>query len=156
MKIIVLSKEEARYFTSDVPWACISIATEDGSWPPIDENGRIGLLQVAFHDLVMPVDGCQLFDAEHAHRILDFVKVSWGRIQVLVVHCEAGASRSPAVAAALSRIYLGEDRDFFRPGVYDPNYLVYHTLLNVARLRDEFQEERNPRRKKKTGRRRGR
>lgn len=154
-RIAVCSKEEALYFTSDVPWACISIATEEGAWPPVDEKHRVGLLRLAFPDLAMPVEGCDLFDEEHAHRILDFVQDVWRRIELLMVHCEAGVSRSPAVAAAVARIHFGEDREFFRPGVYDPNRLVYQALLNVARTRGEYLERRNLRRRRKTGRRRG-
>jgi len=152
-RIVVLSKEEALYFVSDVPWACISIATDEHAWPPIDENNRVGLLQLAFPDLEVPVAGYGLFGDEHAHRILEFVQEVWHAVELLVVHCEAGASRSPAVATAISRIYLGEDREFFRPGVYDPNYLVYQTLLNVARMRGEYLDRRNPRRNRKSGRR---
>ena len=50
------------------------------------------------------------------------------RVEVLLIHCEAGMSRSPGVAAALSRIYYGDDGPW---GEYDfPNSLVYQRLVD--------------------------
>ena len=69
------------------------------------------------------------------HAILDFAQRYWPVVDLLLVHCEAGTSRSPAVAAALSRIYLGHDGEFLLPHLYQPNRLVLDTLLEVARQR---------------------
>jgi predicted protein tyrosine phosphatase len=145
-QITVCSREDALYFTAAAPWACISVASEPGAWPSIDATNRVGLLQLAFADLESPVADARLFNEADAERILDFVGEVRPRIERLMVHCEAGASRSPAIAAAISRVYFGEDREFFRFGVYDPNRLVYHTLIDVARARGQF-HGRTPRRR---------
>jgi predicted protein tyrosine phosphatase len=71
---------------------------------------------------------------------LDFVKQTWDGIEVLLVHCEEGNSRSPAVAAAISRIYLEDDRMYFLPHMYWPNRHVYNVLLDVARQRGELRQ----------------
>jgi predicted protein tyrosine phosphatase len=63
----------------------------------------------------------------------------WNRIAVLMVHCEEGNSRGPAVAAAISRIYLGDDRIYFLPYMYQPNQLVYRVLMDTARKRGDYQ-----------------
>jgi hypothetical protein len=47
-------------------------------------------------------------------------------------------SRSPAVAAAISQIYLGTDGHFFMPHLYQPNQLVYDVLLETAWERGEY------------------
>ncbi len=41
--IIVQSVVQAHYFTCQVPWACISIVTEEDSWPKISEVNRVGM-----------------------------------------------------------------------------------------------------------------
>jgi predicted protein tyrosine phosphatase len=51
-------------------------------------------------------------------------------IERIVVHCDAGASRSPAVGAALARVLNGDDAEFFA-GRYRPNMRVYRMMLNA-------------------------
>lgn len=45
-QIVVQSVIGAHYFQSTVPWACISIVTEEDTWPKISEANRVGLLQL--------------------------------------------------------------------------------------------------------------
>ncbi|MCO6455779.1 MAG: hypothetical protein J5I93_10830 [Pirellulaceae bacterium] len=151
VQIEVYSREGACLFRANQPWAGISITTDDGDWPELGRESCLGLLQLQFADLETPHPGERLFDERDAHRILDFVGETWPRIHRLMVHCQAGLRRSPAVAAAISRIYLGHDANWFQYGVYEPNMLVYETLLNVARQRGLFLEPRNPRRKRRRG-----
>jgi predicted protein tyrosine phosphatase len=54
------------------------------------------------------------------------------------VHCDAGVSRSPAVAAALARVLKGDDAEYFA-GRYRPNTRVYRMLLEHAPHPDELQ-----------------
>ncbi len=77
-----------------------------------------------------------LFDKSHANTILDFVKKNKNEIDLLFVHCEAGISRSPAVAAAISRIYFNDDAEWFK--MYKPNDLVYKIILETAKERGEY------------------
>ena len=136
-RIVVQSVEGAYYFKCHVPWACISIVTSDGAWPPINQANLLGHLQLAFADILSP-DDPRGFKREHAHRILDFVRGIWDKIELLMVHCEAGVSRSPAVAAGISLIFLGTDGVFFMPHLYQPNQFVYDTLLETAWKRGEY------------------
>ena len=109
-QILVKSLIQACYFTCEVPWACISIVTESGTWPTISDDHRVGLLHLAFADIGKASgDEPGAFTEDHAHRVLDFVKQTWDSIDLLLIHCEEGNSRSPAVAAAISRIYLGDE-----------------------------------------------
>jgi hypothetical protein len=53
----------------------------------------------------------------------------WDNVDVFLVHCEVGLSRSPAVAAALRRIYYNHDGRWF--GSIFPNRLVYRLLVEA-------------------------
>jgi len=52
-----------------------------------------------------------------------------GQVGTIVVHCEGGLSRSPAVAAALSEGLGLDGRRFWRD--YNPSTHVYHCLMEV-------------------------
>lgn len=129
MKIIVRSKGEAKNYTCDVPWAAISIATYDGEHPPLSEANRIGLLQLAFRDTDFERQE-RAFTKELGLEIIKFFEGIIGKAEYLLVHCEAGLSRSPAVAAALNKLYSGDDRYYFQR--YTPNMLVYRRIIEAA------------------------
>lgn len=71
-----------------------------------------------------------LFDETLAKNILDFVSRYSYMVDLIVVHCEAGISRSAGCASALSLIYNGEDQYYFDH--YLPNMLVYRKIINMA------------------------
>ncbi len=71
----------------------------------------------------------KLFTDQEAKRILNFVDKYGKEVDLLVVHCEAGISRSAGVAGALSLIYNGSDEYYFKE--YLPNMLVYRKILNA-------------------------
>jgi predicted protein tyrosine phosphatase len=136
-QILVKSAIEAQYFTSPVPWACISITSTSIAWPRISDADRIGLLQLAFADIRYPeyTSDSNYFNSDHAGCIQDFLGHVWNDIDLLMVHCEAGTSRSPAVAAAISRQYYGDDGGFLIPHLFRPNMHVYRQMLHVAEQR---------------------
>src|SRR5574343_295279 len=86
----------------------LSISDSDTPHPPFPENDRCrGILRVIFDDMDYGSADIEratvLFDDNLAREILDF----WEQhrdVQTFYVHCNAGHSRSPAVAAALMRI----------------------------------------------------
>ncbi len=53
----------------------------------------------------------------------------WDQAESFLIHCDVGLSRSPAVAAALSRIYYGDDGQWFELDF--PNRLVYDVLVEM-------------------------
>ncbi|MCK9459731.1 MAG: hypothetical protein M0R80_08840 [Proteobacteria bacterium] len=147
-KLLVLPKSAASNFTYDKPWACISIGCEPGDWPKINKCQQVDLLQIAFADLDRPLNQEEstdyaeshkshklnpiLFTPEHAQQIWDFVEKNWDKVELLMVHCLAGASRSPAVAAAIALKKYENDNLYFQ--LYCPNRLVYRTLLETTGL----------------------
>lgn len=142
MKIVVLPKLNAKKFTSDVPWAAISISTY-GDWPELNKCQQVGLMQLAYADadsqeMVDEVNSAfpndpqvRLFAEKDAEDILNFYLSVKDKIEVLLVHCEAGICRSPATAAALALIFEGNDSEFFKVP-FRPNLRVYRTILNKA------------------------
>jgi predicted protein tyrosine phosphatase len=78
----------------------------------------------------------KVFDEHYADEILEFVSTYALDIDLVVVHCEAGISRSAGVASALSLIYNGEDQYYFDN--YLPNMLVYRKIINLAIKKDFF------------------
>jgi predicted protein tyrosine phosphatase len=132
-KLLVLGRSAATDFVSNKPWACISIGTELGDWPKLNKCQLVDLLQISFFDLDRMPDECTdkdkiiLCNADHAKQIWNFVELVWDRVDLLLVHCLAGACRSPAVAAAIAKIKYGDDSLYFK--LYAPNMLVYRTML---------------------------
>ncbi len=141
MEIIVLNEDQVQRFETEIPHIVISIRSPKTDTITIPCNkSNAGVLFMAFHDLDhMPkeehvclgsIRPYVLFDEENAKEILSFVSSHINEIELIVVNCEAGISRSAGVAAALSKIINGEDERYFKE--YLPNRLVYRTLLNVS------------------------
>jgi predicted protein tyrosine phosphatase len=135
-EVFVRSKGHAAMFTSDVPFAAISVSTHAGEWPQISEENRVGLLRLDFADKDMikettpeVIAKYNLFRPDQAQQILDFIGENWDKVEAFLVHCEAGLSRSPAIAAAITKIAGGDDAYYFRH--YTPNRYVYRTILEA-------------------------
>jgi len=122
----------------DVPHVVVSITTPgDPALANIKTNEHtLKILRLSFHDLddaamqhveIKDQYEAQCFSPTHARQILALVK-TYTEAQRLIVHCDAGWSRSPAVAAALSKILTGDDSHYFKR--YSPNMRVYCTILN--------------------------
>lgn len=101
---------------------------------PVNEH-TLKTLHLEFHDLgdeaMKHVDvrdqyEGQCFSRSQARQILAMV-AAYPEAEAFVVHCDAGLSRSPGVAAALSKILTGDDNYFFKR--YTPNSRVYRTIL---------------------------
>lgn len=114
----------------EAPHVIVSITTtrDDRAALPAGPSCA-GVLRLVFAD-VDDVGGAHIaFDAEHARAVWDFVEQHRERVSRIVLHCDAGISRSPAVAAAIARALGHDDAPFFRR--YRPNMRVYRTLLEV-------------------------
>ena len=142
MQIEIRSRAAASTFTSDVPWAAISISSYRDEFPALSPVNRQATLQACFADVTKPEHigrldalvgktGSEFFAIGHAKEILGFIP-QLCNTEVLLVHCEQGYSRSPAVAAVVHQICIGpDDQDYFRQ--FAPNRHVYELLLEAAR-----------------------
>jgi predicted protein tyrosine phosphatase len=117
-------------------YVLISIRDPDKSKAKIPkQSGLKDVLFTAFHDAepvkqtALPAD-IKLMTAEQAKAIWEFVLQHDGKVGTVVVHCEQGMSRSPAVAAAFCKGLGGDDQRFFSE--YQPNAYVYRLMLDAA------------------------
>jgi predicted protein tyrosine phosphatase len=125
-KFDVRSFWNAQIFRSDRPWAAISINTTDDDFADLSEENRRGLLRLVFADTADP-NRDDAFNPALAQELLEFVERMWDEVEVFLIHCEAGLSRSPGVASALAKIYY-DDESLWQTYCF-PNQLVYRLLL---------------------------
>ena len=131
--IQVLSRRDVKHLAPGVPHIVISIADAAGIHPALaDDPARRGVLRAAFDDVVptrRETTGSKRAMSPHdARAIREFVEAYLEDVELIVVHCEAGMCRSPAVAAALWRWLEGGRGPFF--DTFRPNAHVYRTMVD--------------------------
>lgn len=97
--------------------AIISI-NSDKDLANLHENWEYKLYLV-FHDLDKAYEGLIIFNDEHARQILDFLE-EVKDCNIVVVHCDAGVSRSAAVAK-----FIAEKFNLY----FDDKYSIYNRLV---------------------------
>lgn len=144
MKILTLGERELRspqiYGAIKYKHILISISSSDRDEMVIPPNSsRLSTLFLKFDD-VEDIDSRYVyFDRSMASDIIEFVENYCAQVDLIVVQCEAGLSRSVAIGSALSKILNYTDDEIFTKGI--PNMFVYTTLLdyyfsNVAHDKD--------------------
>lgn len=89
---------------------------------------RVNQLFLKFDD-VQDIDSRFIyFDRDMSKQILEFVESYINSVSLIIVQCQAGISRSVAVASALSKIVNYADDAIYTTGI--PNMFVYTTLLD--------------------------
>lgn len=147
MKIKVFSQLNVEKFYTDMPHVVISIREPDSPGYKVeraklpDNPNRIAELYLDFCDMDcrkttperLTEVGYKLFSKEDALSILKFVKLTEPYVNLIVVNCSAGISRSAGVGASLGVLLGIGDAEFFDPnGPYRPNRFVYRTMLDTA------------------------
>jgi predicted protein tyrosine phosphatase len=111
----------------EVPHVVISITSSADDVARLRSNPAcLGVLRLAFPDVEVASElhpESTLFSTEHAEQLWTFVAEHRAAVERIIVHCDAGKSRSPAVAAALARVLDGDDASYFG-GRYTPNMRV--------------------------------
>jgi predicted protein tyrosine phosphatase len=119
----------------EVPHVIISITSGPEDVARLRSNDQCrAVLRLSFPDADAPSElfgEDDLFSFSQATQIWDFVLRHRDDVQRILLHCDAGVSRSPAVAAAISRGLGRDDAEFFS-GRYQPNMRVYRLLLDAA------------------------
>ncbi len=140
LKFHVMGRYEASTFMLNEPYIHIAVYTPGSPEVPLMINPeRIAVLQLCFHDVSNVRDKdwlrndlkgtgieIQPFTEEQAQQIVEFIN-QYKHIDNIVVNCDAGYCRSPAIAAAISKTFNGNDEVFYKQ--YRPNHHVYRTLL---------------------------
>ena len=99
-EFVVLSREEAEHYEPRGREICISIS--DPEAPAAGVSPRFAaVLRLNFNDVTERGEPSDiLFAEEHAREIWKFLD-SWPNAERVMVHCNAGVSRSPGVALGL-------------------------------------------------------
>ena len=133
MKFLTLSqkqiKNSAIYNSIKEKHVVISITSAEDEEITIPFNThRVSQLYLKFDD-VQDIDSRYIyFDRSMANQILEFVEKYINSVSLIIVQCQAGLSRSVAIAAALSKIINYTDDNIYTKGI--PNMFVYTTLLD--------------------------
>ena len=136
MKIHVFSREEIETSVR-IKSAYVVISIRNPGEPHAKvkkQSGLRDLLFLAFHD-AEPAAGfelppeIQLITPAQADKICAFVHRHKADVGAIVVHCEQGMSRSPAVAAAISDALGLDPKQFWQ--LHTPNEYVYHVLSDA-------------------------
>ena len=133
MKFLTLSEKEIKstlYNRIQDKHIVISITSEDSNEIIIPPNrDRISQLHLKFDDVSDITEKFLFFTRAQAIEILEFVEKYINQVSLIIVQCQAGLSRSVAVAAALSKIINYTDDGIYTRGI--PNMFVYTTLLDT-------------------------
>lgn len=137
-QIIVLNRKKAIKFTyqlneqnEDKKYAIISIRGLYDKKPFFAQNKQIvDICYLVFDDISVEKDengsiGMQESDAKI---VKNFINQVQDKIDCLIVHCEAGQSRSAGVAAAIAKAKFNDDEFYFKN--YRPNFRCYKLVLN--------------------------
>lgn len=110
---------------------CVIISiTNVGSSPNYFNKGNEhvkDILPLQFDDVDYGQKNC--ITSEDARMIIDFVSKWINKVNLVIVHCEAGVSRSAGVCAALMKIFNGSDFEIFNNPRYIPNMSCYRVVL---------------------------
>jgi hypothetical protein len=134
--VLVCAKADAEDIPGRADWIAISIR-DPGSPPAKLQPGWKAVLCVAFHDkedrqLALKTGLWKLFDRPLARQCRDFVDKHRTSASGLLVHCGAGASRSPALARAIcARLGVRPAQDWPHG-----NQLVYETMMSAQDQRE--------------------
>ena len=132
MKIKVFNEKAIQYFKTEEKHIVVSF--QDPSYdfvklPELDSR----LAWIGFHCCDLDYDCGQfpysrfLFERSHAKELLNFINTWKDAVDLIVVNCVAGVSRSMGAGAALGKILNGDDKQFFKDGC--PNMRIYRFIL---------------------------
>lgn len=156
-KILVMSRQQMKSmikFTHSMEsTAIISICSEE-SEKLMTEHRRALLaskncndvLSVCFADLTDKEKKIEnisrkylFFNEDKARQIISFLDVLRDKnIVNLLIHCDAGVSRSGAVGIFAVRYYGLDEKKFLEENIIHPNSFVYDTLVEVSGLRGNY------------------
>lgn len=133
MQFIVLNEYSVQKYNIQEKHIVISITSPESNHIKLPEsNSRVAALFLKFSDIDRKIESPKvtLFTQEQASAIWNFFNFYKNKIKTVVVNCEVGVCRSPAIAAALSKTISQDDSRFFK--YYAPNMYVYRAILNEA------------------------
>lgn len=132
MEVLVMSREQAKRFSykpHNQNIAIISICDPDKRPPLFHSPCFMSEHFCYFWDEEDEKYGC--ITEDDAEGIANFILNEDRRIDLIIVQCEAGVSRSAGVAAAILKVLTGDDTQIFDDPKYSPNMKCYRMVLNA-------------------------
>lgn len=110
----------------------ISIASKNSSKAAIkpDSINKIKNIQFVRFSDTDSTDGIEDTDASKIKKFI-INHINDTDLDLIIVQCEAGQSRSAGVAAALMKYLWNDDTKIFNNRLYKPNMLCYRKVLNA-------------------------
>src|SRR3954468_20088676 len=103
-ELVVLSREDVEQYEPSSREICISIS-DPGAAPAGLSPSFAAVLRLQFDDVAERGDPADvLFAEQHAREIIAFID-EWPDVDRIVLHCNMGVSRSPAVALGLCDLH---------------------------------------------------
>lgn len=134
MDIVVKSKKDMEEYAlqeHNKTSIVISIASKNNSKADIKSDciNKIKEIQFIQFDDTDSMGGIEKIDASKIKRFL-LKHIGDAGLDLVIVQCEAGQSRSAGIAAALMKYFWNDDTAIFNNHKYTPNMLCYRTMLN--------------------------
>ena len=134
MKVKVLNRKNAIELTKNdykTDKVIISIRTIGDQKPDFDLNNNSikDILYLEFNDWDDGAPDC--INEQQAQEIAEFAEKYHDKVELIVVHCDGGVSRSAGCGAAILKYYTGDDSLIFDYSAYRPNMLVYRLVLEA-------------------------
>ena len=132
MKFQVMSRQNAKKYSYAVKHKCAFVSITDVFSKEnqfADNSNIIGVFKVQFDDVERGGENC--ITEKQGNMIVKFVMSVKDKVDEIVVHCEAGVSRSAGVCAALMKILNDDDFEIFNNPRFCPNMTCYRTVLNA-------------------------
>lgn len=129
-KVLSRVKAKKESYTISVPTIIISIADINLNNNVFAQNPNIkDVLRLKFDD--ESGGDANEMTVEQAKQVVEFVRRWEGRIGQIIVHCEAGISRSSGTAAAIMKYMTNDDMPVFENPKYTPNMTCYRKVLEA-------------------------
>ena len=136
MEFYVYSRQKAKSesYRLKVPTLIISITDPLSTLNTFAQNRNIvSICRVQFDDVTRENAGPDdiLMRVQDAQKIRDYVRAYADKVECIIVHCEAGISRSAGVMAAIQKYLLGDDSEIFNSNLYLPNEHCYRMMTSA-------------------------
>ena len=131
-EVVVLSRNKAKTYSAlkNIPTtAIISIYTYGDAPNRFFKNPQIKAIGHWQFDDVEDDNGG--ITQEQANQIAEFVKRWENEVDTILVHCDAGISRSSGIGAAILFWKYGDDSQIFDDGTYCPNKRCYRCVMRA-------------------------
>ena len=134
LRFSVLSRSKAKAFTFKQnidDCAIISISDVNSPENHFCSNPHIkGICYLRFDDVEFGDINC--ITEKDALKIVQFVNAMKNKVDLFIVHCEAGVSRSAGVCAAIMTMLEKDDMEIFNNEHFCPNISCYKAVLTAA------------------------